>query len=360
MRFIALSTLLAILLGACSGGNGSTSVPAEPPATRAAAQLLTPTPEFQPVTFPADEAPHDYITEWWYYTGHLFTPDGARYGFEFVFFQVRFGAFPTTYAAHFAITDNAREVFSYAERTGMNASIPAEGFHLQLGDWEMRGVLGRDQLRAALEGYAIDLNLTDEKGPVLHNEIGYVDFGASGSSYYYSRTRIDVAGELVVDGDALPVTGEAWMDHQWGNFISVGGGWDWFAVQLDNNEELTISLVRDNDFSVAIAYGTLVRADGSAENLTAQDIVVTPDGEWTSPHSGAVYPARWTIELPQYEWNIQLEPSLPDQELDTRASTGTIYWEGEVEVNGVVGVADVAGLGYVELTGYAAGGLFDR
>lgn len=360
MKFFALATLTTVLLGACGGGSGPTPAPVEPTATRAAAQLLTPTRELQPITFPADEAPHHYITEWWYYTGHLFTPEGERYGFEYVFFQVSFGAFPTTFAAHFAITDNARATFTYAEKSGLNASSPADGFHLQLGDWDMQGALGYDQLRAAMDGYAVDLTLTDEKAPVLHNEIGYVDLGASGGSYYYSRTRMRVTGEIVIDGQPIQVTGKAWMDHQWGNFVSVGAGWDWFAVQLDNGEELTISLVRDNDFNIAIAYGTLVRSDGSAVNLTGEDVVVTPDGEWTSPYSGASYPARWSIELPQYEWNIQLVPSMPDQELDTRASTGTIYWEGEVEVNGTVGVANVTGLGYVELTGYAKGSLFDR
>ena len=356
MRAVALLLLLGLLAAGCASGGDPTPAAVGPTPTRAAAELLSPTPSVQPITFPADESPHDYITEWWYYTGHLFTAGGERYGFEYVFFQVSFGAFPTSYAAHFAITDNPRSQFRYAEKTGMNASTPAEGFLLQLDDWQMRGALGHDELSAALDGYAIDLTLTDEKRPVLHDGDGYVEFGASGDSYYYSRTRMRVSGELVVDGTPLEVTGEAWMDHQWGNFVSVGAGWDWFAVQLDNGEELTISLVRDTEFNVAIAYGTLVRADGSAVNLTGDDFIVTPSGEWVSPHSGAVYPARWNIELPRYGWNLELVPSLPDQELDTRASTGTIYWEGEVEVSGAVEGAVVTGLGYVELTGYAERG----
>jgi predicted secreted hydrolase len=44
-----------------------------------------------------------------------------------------------------------------------------------------------------------------------------------------------------------------------------------------------------------------------------------------------------------------LEPLMDDQELDARASTGTIYWEGAVRalVDG-----REAGKGYLELTGY--------
>ena len=39
-------------------------------------------------------------------------------------------------------------------------------------------------------------------------------------------------------------------------------------------------------------------------------------------------------------------------ELDTTASTGVVYWEGEVEVAGSVEGSPLTGLGYVELTGY--------
>jgi predicted secreted hydrolase len=47
--------------------------------------------------------------------------------------------------------------------------------------------------------------------------------------------------------------------------------------------------------------------------------------------------------------DLVLKPLLDDQELDSRASTGTIYWEGAVTAyknNTAVG------RGYLELTGY--------
>jgi predicted secreted hydrolase len=42
---------------------------------------------------------------------------------------------------------------------------------------------------------------------------------------------------------------------------------------------------------------------------------------------------------------------MDDQELDARASTGTVYWEGAVRAS-LDGRP--AGRGYLELTGYAA------
>jgi predicted secreted hydrolase len=327
----------------------------QPTPTRAAAAFVAPTPGIEPVRFPDDEAPHDMLTEWWYYTGHLFTEEGRRFGFEFVFFQGIRGPFPPYYAAHFAVTDSAADRFEYEERSGPDAPHPTDqGFDLRLGDWRMAGALGEDRLVAEMESFGIDLALSATRAPVLHGGIGYVDFGPAGGSYYYSRTRMDVGGTLVVDGRPHNVTGHAWFDHQWGNFIAVGaGGWDWFAMQLDSGDDLTISLVHDENRSVVMSYGTLVRAGGNIVHLETGDFVVTATDTWTSPHTGATYPSRWEIELPEHDLALEVVPSMSDQELQTIASTGVIYWEGEVEVNGRSGGRAVEGLGYVELTGYA-------
>ncbi|HEU0115717.1 MAG TPA: lipocalin-like domain-containing protein, partial [Thermomicrobiales bacterium] len=58
-----------------------------------------------PVTFPKDDGPHDVGIEWWYYTGHLFAPDGRLFGFEFVIFKGRQQGIVGA-ASHFAIADN--------------------------------------------------------------------------------------------------------------------------------------------------------------------------------------------------------------------------------------------------------------
>lgn len=357
-RFVVVFALLAPLIAGCGAGASSQTSGAstgEPTATRAAAAFVAPSPAIEPIRFPADEAPHDMLTEWWYYTGHLFTADGARYGFEYVIFQAERGAFPPYYAAHFAVTDNAGQRFVYDQRAGPDARRDTEaGFSLDLDGWTMAGALGHDRLVADMAGFAIDLDLTAAKPPALHDGDGYVSFGPAGGSYYYSRTRLDVSGTLVVDGDPRSVTGEAWNDHQWGNFIQVGGGgWDWFSVQLDTGWDMTISLVRGLDGSLSAEYGTIVDPAGVAHHLAAEDIDVRVVETWTSPRSGAVYPAGWQIDLPTHDWSILLTPSLADQELQTQATTGVTYWEGEVVVKGVVAGKPALGLGYVELTGYA-------
>ena len=55
-------------------------------------------------------------------------------------------------------------------------------------------------------------------------------------------------------------TGTAWFDHQWGDFIAVGGGgWDWFAVNLADGSDLMAYLIRAPDGSTAVSYATLAR-----------------------------------------------------------------------------------------------------
>ena len=117
-------------------------------------------------------------------------------------------------------------------------------------------------------GMGLDLTLHATKPPALHDRDGWIDFGAAGGSYYYSRPAMDATGTLTLDGRTFAVDGAGWFDHQWGDFISIGGGgWDWFAVNLDDGTDLTLSLVRDADGTYPLVYGTLIDADGTTRHL---------------------------------------------------------------------------------------------
>jgi len=154
----------------------------------------------------------------------------------------------------------------------------------------------------------------------------------------------------------LSVDGTAWFDHQWGDFISVGGGgWDWFAVNLDDGTDLTVSLVRAGDGSYPLMYGTLVAPDGTTRHLDRDAFSVEVTETWTSPATGAAYPAAWTIRLPEDGLDIRLRPTVAQQELDTRRTTGVVYWEGSQVVSATRDGIPLEGEAYVELTGYLTG-----
>jgi predicted secreted hydrolase len=233
--------------------------------------------------------------------------------------------------------------------------------------WSMSGSGGTDALTAALapgeasatgvSALGLDLALTSRKPPALHDRDGWIDFGPAGGSYYYSRTSMAARGSVTLDDTTAQVEGTAWFDHQWGDFISVGGGgWDWFAVNLDDGRDLTLSLVRDADGTYPLVYGTLVDASGATTHLDRDAFEVMVTGRWTSPRTGADYPAGWSIAIPSQALTIELRPTVPDQELDTRATTGVVYWEGSQVVTATSHGRPLRGEGYVELTGYAASG----
>ena len=93
-----------------------------------------------------------------------------------------------------------------------------------------------------------------------------------------------------------------------------------------------------------------MRGDGRAEALSPEDIEFSPLRQWRSPRTGTSYPVALRVRTKDAVWKV--EPLFDDQELDSRASTATIYWEGAVRVFREGGGTQPAGKGYLELTGY--------
>ena len=407
VQVAALALVALLVLAACSPNGAilaNPTSPVHPIETPAPTAIRAPDP--QPVVFPRDDGPHDRMTEWWYDTGHLTTADGRSFGFEFVIFRAERGGFPVSWASHLAVTDEAGNRFLYAQRSEVgpqvDRSTPGQGFDLGIAGqvdpgiattgavaWTMQGVGGRDRLAAlgSTSGagagagstlgsasasspsagaasstapgstFGIDLALdAGTRPPALHDGGGFVDFGPAGGSYYYSRTRMAATGTVTLDGQTLPVTGEAWFDHQWGDFIAVGGGgWDWFALNLADGTDVTLSLVRGADGTYPLVYGTLVNPDGTTEHLARDAFTVQVTAHWTSPATGAAYPAGWQVGIPGRSLVVDLRPTVADQELDTRPTTGVVYWEGSQVVSGTRAGAPISGEAYVELTGYEPG-----
>ena len=318
--------------------------------------------------FPRDHGSHpEYRTEWWYYTGHLRTASGKRYGFEVTFFRV--GITPpapketewdlqSVMPAHFAITDLSGKAFRYYEKLSRASKFTAgaaeghldvfnEGWRLAAnpdGSWRLTAAEGKD---------AIDLTLRSRKAPAVHGEngISVKAQGAGFASHYYSMTRLEAEG--TVNGEKA--SGQAWMDHEFGSSAlrESQQGWDWFSIQLDNDTEVMAYIIRRTDGTPDVtSSGSLITSDGRVIHLRRDQLRITPKARWKSQKSGATYPMGWRLELPTYGITLDLEPVMREQELVTKGSTQVTYWEGAVDVNGSFGGVAVRGQGYVEMTGY--------
>lgn len=322
--------------------------------------------------FPADHGPHlGYQTEWWYYTGNLATAGGHRFGYQLTFFRRALAPPPLrtrresawaadqVYMAHFALTDVAGRRFQSSERFARGAAelagAQAIPYRVWLEDWEAEEIeAGVTRLRAAQEGLALDLVLTDRKGPTLQGDHGYSPKGPQpgNASYYYSLTRLETLGTVQVGEASHQVTGMSWMDHEWST-SALGAdqvGWDWFSIQMDDGSELMVFQLRKQDGSVdPFSSGTFIAPDGSTRHIGRDEFEIRVEDTWRSPHTGATYPTRWVVTVPAVDLVLAIEPHLADQEL----TVSYAYWEGAVRVEGERAGQAVRGNGYVELTGYA-------
>jgi len=145
------------------------------------------------------------------------------------------------------------------------------------------------------------------------------------------------------------------MDHEFSTdqLEPTDAGWDWFAIQLQNNEELMLYRLRKKSGQAdPYSSGTYVDAYGEAHFLDDSQFSLSPGGSWRSPRSGAQYPLEWQITVRTPDIELTERTSLNDQELFSKDSAFPSYWEGAVTYSGHIYAQPISGVGYLEMTGY--------
>jgi predicted secreted hydrolase len=324
--------------------------------------------------FPRDYAAHpEFQTEWWYYTGNLATADGRRFGFEFTIFRraltpsmpERQSDWATNqiYFADLAVSDIGANQFYARQRFsrgagGLAGATADPRVKIWIEDWTMAAQNDDAtvmRLKAVDGPIALEFTTRQPKPPALQGDHGLSAKSPEpgNASYYYSLTRLLTDGTITVNGTPYTVNGTAWMDHEFStSALSQNAvGWDWFALQLDNQREIMLYQIRNKDGSIVTSsHGSLIDADGSVTPLALKDFTIQVLDRWTSPHTGAVYPSKWrvTIQAPDGPISLDISPLMADQELNS----STAYWEGASRITGTDSGQSVQGYGYVELTGY--------
>jgi predicted secreted hydrolase len=315
--------------------------------------------------FPRDHGSHpEYRVEWWYLTGHLFTTDRQRFGFQATFFrQAAPDGVSQLHLAHMGVVETATGRFLHQERldrAGWDAGAATDRLDLHHGPWSLRMIDDEREIMRLHGGVMaetrFELELVPAKPLVLFGENGLSRKGADPTavSYYLTFTRLQVKGTLEWSGRQFPVTGEAWMDHEISsNQLSAEQvGWDWVSIQLADGREVMLYRLRLQD-GQADPASTLTWIDQNGE-LQRADFDWIVQSTWTSPKTGATYPARVQIATTDpasgKDVVFQVEPLVADQELPGTLS-GIPYWEGACRVRD--GENREIGSAYMELTGYA-------
>ena len=359
-----LTPLLAFLLAAAA--HADVSAAAAVPAPAADTSYATVRPG-RALRFPGDLGAHPrFRTEWWYVTGWLHTAAGAPLGFQITFFRERpdiWRGNPSAFTprqiliAHCALADPAKGSLWRAQR------IERAGFGLagaRIGDtavWIGRWhLVHRDGVyRGRCEGanFRLDLAFTPTEPPVPNGVDGYSRKGADpdAASEYYSIPQLRVSGRIDRRGHAEPVTGDAWLDHEWSSVYLERSavGWDWIGVNLRDGGSVMAFRIRGANGAVLWAGGTVTDPHRRIRILSPDEVRFTPLRDWTSPRTGIRYPIEWRIHAG--DLRVTLRPLLADQENDARATSGAVYWEGSVRA---LSQGRVVGHGYLELTGYGA------
>ena len=317
------------------------------------------------LVFPRDHGAHpEYRIEWWYLTGWLRTAGEDALGFQVTFFRARprfDSANPSRFAprqillAHAALADPALGRLRHDERAARAllglAGMREDTTEVWIDDWRLVLEGGRYRTRIAAHDFSLELELRGEAAPIAHGDGGFSRKGrrAGEASYYYSRPRLAVRGSIERGSGREAASGSAWLDHEWSSTLMApeAAGWDWCGIQLADGGTLMAFRMRDLRGAAHYAGGSLVAANGQRRVFAPDEIAFVPLRRWRSPRTGVEYPVAMRVSAGGEHWD--LAPLMDDQELDARASTGTIYWEGAVTASRE---KTAAGRGYLELTGY--------
>ena len=330
-------------------------------------------PEKKPV-FPRDFGSHpEFRTEWWYVTGHAKSGDrsGEReFGFQVTFFRSRVDAtqgMKSQFAAkqlifaHGAVTDVQGKRLLHDQR------IAREGFDIARASTTDTDVQIKDwSLKRTVNGYVAQLVGNDKGTPfklaltlkptqkiLLQGIDGLSQKGPDdkNASYYYSEPQLKTEGVITLGGKDLPVQGTAWLDHEWSEELLHPDvvGWDWIGMNLFDGGALTAFRLRDANGRSFWGGGSLRAPDGRSFPFTPNAAKFSVERTWKSPVSQAVYPVEWIVRMPTEFYTVKAV--INNQELDSRASTGAIYWEGLSDL--FDGAGRHIGRGYLEMTGYA-------
>jgi geranylgeranyl pyrophosphate synthase/predicted secreted hydrolase len=378
-------------------------------------------PNHWPGPGPIDLVQHDLphaasTTEWWYVNAHLTAADGRAFSLFAAFFRIinaqrADGSFEYAHSLTWGVSDVAKK--EYVARSFVDANAPTIGLErikqgrgarderlnravsevlekgkVPLPDRFFPGAVNVPADRLALDyggmrfektkpgeyrlvvGSAegphsplgAELTFTLKKPPVRHGDDGVVRGVHGEDMFYVFVPRCEVKGVLTLDGQAVPVSGQGWYDHEFSappkprserektkSDLGVVA-WNWVSAQLDDGSDVSVyDLVHSETKESQGRWAIVIDADGTSRAFS--DFSLTTSGQWRSVRTFERYPTTFQVEVPGAGLSLTVEAEFGDQELVTVISKPA-FWEGRCQVKGTRAGKAVQGLGYVERSGF--------
>jgi predicted secreted hydrolase len=302
------------------------------------------------VHFPEDEGDHPGSkVEWWYLNATVSDNEGHQYTTMLAYFH------PSLKIISVADLDANvfyREVPTISQLVVAKPNYAEGGLDLRWNDYDRWYRTDQDSYSYSLQargdtiGFSFDLS--QNKDPLMVGGDGLIDW-TEGSTYYYSLTRLQVDGQIEIQGKTIDVTGIGWMDHQWMEDMAEKG-WQWFSIQLDDDTDIICWNIVNLDGTVESRDLTMMLADGSIYHTT--DIELAATDSWVSPDTGQTYGMTWTLHEPKHDIDLEIQARFPQQEIVLFKEVPLYtwqFWEGGTTVSGELDGESVTGIGYAEL-----------
>lgn len=313
--------------------------------------------ELRDFNFPRDHYKHaGFKTEWWYFTGNLDSGD-KHFGYQLTLFRNSLDEKSENdiWMGHLGLSDvNRTKFYSFERFQDESMSLAGaleEPLSIFLEDWQIDYRDERFFIRAFQDEIGFDLELKPSKKIILQGNKGLSQKSSEkgNASYYYSITRLETRGKVQVENQTFEVKGESWFDREWStsSLSENQEGWDWFAIQLSDNEEIMLYQLRNNDGTIGeFSYLAYIDKYSNKTNYAFNDFELKPI-EY-SDIQGSKYPSKWNLKLNDKGLDLEIEAYFKNQVHDFI----TRYWEGAIKVSGRKNEKRINGRGYLEMTGY--------
>ena len=314
---------------------------------------------------PKDEAPHfKNSLEWWYFTGHLEdTAKKKTFGIEYVVFHFNPTNVKGGWMINMAVSDPENQLFYDDHKFFTKNKWQFHELPLNF-NWNRKGIKsalkgqnGNYQIKASMSNNPVtyELKTNPTKEVVLHNEVGYENYGNYAKAGYYTFPRLKTAGNLSINGENYSVQGNLWYDRPWNcsGVMDRKVAWDWFSIQFtETNSDLMLYRLYHLKTTEELFGGTYIDSLGNQVDLKSEEIIIEEIEHWESPKSKTTYPVKWSIKIPSLNIETRVEALFPNQELELKFSSFSkfYYWEGMSLAKGKIGGKNVEGKAYVEMT----------
>ncbi|WP_142785611.1 lipocalin-like domain-containing protein [Changchengzhania lutea] len=319
------------------------------------------------IAFPVDEGRHTADPVEWWYTSGSFTGDtsGNVYSFMLTYFyypQSGFDGFRilnvTDEATGEFFQDTQPVNYTLLSETNVNIQTESSFFLPVVESWKNKMNAGNPiafeyELFASSSAITLDVELVTTKRPLIVGGDGFFDQGLDNYTYYYSQTGNALTGDFTLNGTTETVSGNAWIDRQYGDFNPfTGEDYEWFSIQLSNGTDLNFwnvfnaarQIPNNSNYVMLSAY---VDENESTQYVTS-DFEIERLEYFTTTDDAKSYSKKWRLTSASKNLDLVITANHTTTEVDI-SLIAFRFFEGSVSVSGTDNGVAVTGVGFAEL-----------